>query len=347
MLYNPILFQNQYRNPNALHWKSIPYVLPQAIASSQLAIINGNAYLFGGKEFSNIYIASLSSPRIWTDTLAHLPSKLYGSQLAIIGSTIYLFGGNADGYTTNHIYTAPITNPKLWTDQGGLLPKEVQDAQLFIADGYVYIAGGRSEINLTNGFAKISNAIYSASTSSPLIWTTLSSTLPQTLAASQVACIGNNVYLFGGITDSNAPTENILSAVIPNLSSWTTSYLPYPIANGSFFTFGDGYGYLATPGEVSVSPNAVGTRILKCSLSTPTQWTDTGITIPGNISESQVLFITHNNVSSIYLLGGNGNSALFETDFNFNIKTTSANVFNAISNNNTTGYSSWKIFGNY
>jgi hypothetical protein len=346
--YNPILFQNQYRNPNPLYWKETRTTLPQAAASSQLAVIDEYYYLFGGKEFATIYSAPIGDPTVWTN-VGSLPTPIYSSQLSIIDGVIYLFGGNADGYTSKHIWSASTSSPTVWTDNGALLPSIIQDHQIFLTPSYIFLVGGRDEVDLSSGFSTVKNTIYYAPLSNPLSWSILPATLPQPICCSQVACIGSNVYLFGGVSSNGAQTANIVSANIYNLSYWNVvNQLPYPIANGSFFTYGDGYGYIVSPGEVPYSPNAVGTRILKCSLSFPTQWADTGMTVPGNVSESSVLFTIENNIANVYLLGGNGNSAIYKTDFGYNVKTTSDNVSNNILNwQNNIGFPLWKIFGNY
>lgn len=289
--------------PNPLSWDTTNKVLPSPIASSQLAIIKGFIYLFGGKISGKIYRASLDNPATWEDTQAQLPVPLYGSQLVIIGDFIYLLGGNDSLNPTDHIFGAHVDDPLTWFDLGSKLPVPLQNSQAIIANNNIYLLGGKSTLNtITN--------VFSASVTDPLNWTDNGSVLPSAVHSSQTAIIDGYAYLFGGTDTFNNPTKNILSAPLSNLSHWIVSgFLPCPATTGQFFTLGT-KGYLVTPGDVQFSPKAVGTRIFRCPLSNPNQWIDTRKTIPGEISESQLGVV----YDRIFLFGGNGNSAIFACD---------------------------------
>lgn len=285
--------------PNALHWKTTKRVLPAAVADSQLAIIDGYAYLFGGKISGRIYKADINKPADWFDTGAQLPSPLYGSQLSIINDTIYLFGGN-DGLASDHIFSAPTSDPLSWTDHGSQLPDKVHNAQVIVIDDNIYLLGGR---NLTNAV----DTIFTATIADPLSWTDTGAKLPNPLYASQVAIIGDFVYLFGGLISAGSPIRFVYSAPLNDPTNWNNvNFLPYAICSGQFFTVGSN-GYLITPGAVTSSPKSKGTRILRCNLSAPTQWVDTLWSVPGEVSESQVAII----YDRIFLFGGNGSSVIF------------------------------------
>lgn len=285
--------------PNPLHWDTTRKVLPSPIADSQLAIIDGYAYLFGGKISPNIYRADINKPTDWVDTGSALPSALYGSQLAIVDGYVYLFGGN-DGSTTDHIYSAPISDPLTWTDNGSKLPYKIQNSQIVIVDDNLYLLGGR---NVTNAVSDI----YSASISDPLTWVDTGKKLPNSLCNSQVAVIDGYAYLFGGLGAVNSSSNYIYSASLDDLTTWNiANVLPYAVYNSQFFTIGNN-GYLITPGSPPNLPKSKGTRILRCDLSSPTQWIDTQKFIPGEVSQSQIAII----YDRIFLFGGNGSNIIF------------------------------------
>ncbi len=287
--------------PNPLQWDTTNKVLPSPVANGQVAIIKGYIYLFGGKISGKIYRASLENPASWEDTQAQLPSLLYGSQLIIIGDFIYLIGGNDSSGPTSHIYGSHVDDPLTWFDLGAQLPEPIQNAQVIIANDNVYLLGGKSDLSV------ISDKIYAASASDILNWTDLGSLLPMPLYSSQVGVIDGYVYLFGGFTSFNSLTKNICSAPIDNLSNWSVSgYLPHPAANGQFFIIGN-KGYLATPGDMPVTPRSKGTRIFRCNIASPNQWIDTSKTIPGEISESHVVIV----YDRVFLLGGNASTVIF------------------------------------
>jgi len=285
--------------PDPLNWNIVKKVLPSTVADSQLAIIDGYSYLFGGKISAKIYRAHNNNPANWEDVDRNLPIPLYGSQLAIIGDRLYLFGGN-DGEPTDIVLSASITDPLSWISHGSCLSAKISNSQLAIIDNYVYLFGGY----LYDGSTDI---ILRAPVTNPLQWENTGSVLPVPLYGSQLALLDGYAYLFGGLSTTDTPVNRIYTAPLNNPTYWYPSnYLPYPIANGQFVTIGD-KGYLFTPGEVSSSPRSKGTRILRCNLSAPSQWVDTLHTIPGEISQSQLGIID----DRIFLFGGSGSSLIF------------------------------------
>jgi len=300
--------------PDPLHWDTTKKVLPASVADSQLAIIGEEIYLFGGKISGKIYKANINNPTDWIDTGAQLPTPLYGSQLLIINDVIYLIGGN-DSLCTDHVFSASVSDPLTWTDRGPVLPDKIQNAQAVIVNSQIYLLGGK---NLNEP----KNSIYTASISDPLTWTDTGATLPTPLYGSQVAIIDDHIYLFGGLLLANNPVGYVYSAPVSDPTNWiTANYLPYPICNGQFFAIGN-KGYLITPGAVGSNPKAKGTRILRCDLSSPTQWIDTLKYVPGEISESQVAII----YDRVFLFGGNGSSIIFANDCKLKYKYGSADV---------------------
>ena len=281
---------------NPLNWKTTYSSLPEQISDSQLAVIDGYVYLFGGKSTSKIFRATITRPNEWEYTGYDLPSSLYGSQLAIIDGYIYLFGGN-NGVATDTIYSATVSNPLSWTNQGSLLPEPLYHSQLCVLDGYIYLFGGQNTNNPRN-------IIFRATTSNPLSWIDTGSTLPNNLYGSHIAVINNNIYLIGGIIENN-PISIILRASTSNPLSWlvTESNLPAFCAFGQFITI-DTHAYLFIVDDFY-------TKILKCSLADPLVWNIQNEIIPSAIYQSQITII----YDRLFLFGGTGNTAIFTSNY--------------------------------
>jgi N-acetylneuraminic acid mutarotase len=325
--------------PDPLNWNIVKKVLPSTVADSQLAIIDGYSYLFGGKLSAKIYRADNNNPADWIDVNANLPLPLYGSQLAIIGDRLYLFGGN-DGEPTDIVISAHIDDPLVWISHGSCLPVKISNSQLAIIGNYIYLFGGYLYDGSTD-------KILRAPVTNPLQWEDTGSVLPVPLYGSQIAILNDYVYLFGGLSVIDEPVDRIYMAPINNPTNWYFSnYLPHPIANGQFVAIGD-KGYLFTSGEVSSTPRSQGTRILRCNLSTPTQWVDTLHTIPGEITQSQVGIIG----DRIFLFGGVGSSLIFVADakIKFNIYsptvTNYGNTTRTLFNNTENRLELFKVLG--
>lgn len=291
-----------------------------SIANSQLAIVDGYTYLFGGMISKKIHRASLNNPADWVDMTAlqrslaaadgyhphdgYLPSVLYGSQLAIVDGYIYLFGGNDNHITTDvysasdRIYSAPTSNPLSWTNHGSKLPKQLQNSQLLMSDGYLYLFGGE------DGY-EVSDVIYRASTSDPLTWTDTGNKLVDPLCGSQLGYIDGYVYLFGGSNSIHAPSKKVYRASRLDFTSWSlVGNLPQPMSQSQFFTIGT-KGYLVGPADLGGVASF--TNIFRCELSDPTAWINIMHTIPGSLSQSQVAII----YDRIFLFGGSGETAIF------------------------------------
>lgn len=294
-----------YNLPDPTFWNTTRRVLPNTIYNSQLGIWDGYAYLFGGQGDASIYQASLDDPAYWINTGITLPTPLSSSQLAVLNydgyqdGYFYLFGGNNNGPVST-IYSAPLNNPLNWTNRGNLLPQGLHSSQIAIVDGYLYLFGGFSSTGP-------SAHIYRASVANPLVWTDTGASLPSPLYNSQLAIIGGNIYLFGGQTASNSPSSYVMVAPANNPLSWGYGpyALPFAIWNAQFFPVGD-QGYLIGP----TPSGSQFTKIFRCDLSGPHIWYDTGQTVPGVISQSQLGII----YDRVWLFGGNGSSIIFACD---------------------------------
>lgn len=291
--------------PELIQDYPIRKVLPFTCEDSQLAIIDGYAYMFGGNITSHIYRASLANPADWIDTGATLPTPLYGASMAIVDGYIYLFGGNngqndtLDGAATNTIFSAPVSNPLQWTNTGVILPRKVQYSNLGMYNGNLYLFGGR-EVGAS------STAILTASTSNPTIWTDTGQHLPLPLYGSCFSQIDGYWMLFGGNVTPDLPSAAIFSAPITSPTTWSfDGYLPYQTAFSQFVTMGN-VGYIIGP-MVGQTPFTGFTPIIQCHLDTPNQWFDTDQYIRGQISHSNLAII----YDRIWLFGGSGETAVF------------------------------------
>jgi hypothetical protein len=312
----PDIGSYDFSYPNPLKFFNTLSALPHNVSDSQVAVIDGYIYLFGGNIHANIYRAPASNPTRWEDTHSYLPSPLYGSQLAIIGSNIYLFGGNDGTGAKNVIYSAPVSNPLNWTDTGSTIASNLYYSQLCIYNNYIYLFGG---YNLT-----ATNKILRASVSNPLSWSEVAY-LPHNLFGSHFAIIHDNMYLFGGQLNNTTLTSNIYTAPLSNPLSWSidSHQLPYNISFGQLIIIpDDGYSdvdrvrfdsrvYIITP--VSKTPydaQPLPTKIIRCNSCQPWRWKDHANgevwELSENISHSQMALI----YDQLYLFGGNGTNAI-------------------------------------
>lgn len=298
-IFDPNIVVN-FNLPNPLDWASTYSTLPANIYDSQIAIINGYIYLFGGINSSVIWAASLNTPTQWFNTGASLPVPLAGSQLAIIGDTIYMFGGQTSASLTSAtdiVLSAPVSNPLSWTNNGSVLPRKLSHSQLCITGSNIYLFGGY-EIN------NASDVIFTAPLSNPLAWTDTGHQLRDPLYASQIAINNGYAYLLGGLLTPQTGTATIYACALTDPLTWYEyGNLPYPCYYGQYCTIGQ-QGYLFTQADTTTSF----TKILSCNLDQfATSWTDTHHHVPGTISQSQLAII----YDRIWLFGGNGSTIIF------------------------------------
>jgi N-acetylneuraminic acid mutarotase len=133
----------------------------------------------------------------------------------------------------------------------------------------------------------------------PTSWVNTGATLPGALADSQVAVIGDYVYLFGGYNTSNR-SNAIYRAPVSNPLAWTNTgaTLPDSFYGSRLAVIGD-YVYLFG-GQGSTTKNT----IYRAPVSNPLAWTNTGATLPGNLAWSHVAVIG----DYVYLFGGSKTS---------------------------------------
>lgn len=189
-----------YRAPtsNPLDWEDTGFKLPDDLAYSQLAIIDGYLYLYGGEHetFARnvIYKASTDTPWLWTDTGALLPQPMYGHQLCVAGDRVWLIGGL--DFVKNKlatIYSAPLSDPTNFTLSSIPLPLATAFGQIVFIGNRVYYVGGYG----TGGSilrAKLDDLI-----DEPLFtFKNRGVLIPGTVTHSQLAVIYDRILLLGG-----------------------------------------------------------------------------------------------------------------------------------------------------
>lgn len=300
--------------PNPINWATTYKVMPKLIYNSQLAILDGYAYMFGGTTdgygndgygtTNKIFMMNLNNPTDWWDSGAILPDSLCLSQLAIIGDKLYLFGGFNKGKPVDKIYYALTAEPLTWIDTNATIPKKLHSSTLGITNNFIYLYGGF-------GVDIASDVICSAPISNPLSWTLTSSVLPNKLYNSQIGHFDGYFYLFGGMTSPNTITNNIYRTSPNNrLSVYVVGTLPAGSCNSQFFTIAN-KGYLIGP----TSPSSNETNIFVCnSLLFPAIWTNINETpgqntviSPGQVTRSQIAIID----DQLFLFGGDGSTVIW------------------------------------
>lgn len=288
--------------PIPTSWSTTYKVLPETISDSSLVVLDGYAYMFGGKTTNAIYQANLNNPADWIDTGTTLPTALYNSSLAIVDGYIYLFGGNTAGGPTAHIFSAPVSNPLTWTDHGALLPVPLHSSSLGMSNGNLYLFGGKETNSATN-------LIFTATTANPLSWTVgASGTLPAAIYGSTIVQFYGFWYLLGGQLSANGAVDTVYRAPITAPFIWQSDgYMPYQTSYGQFFPFGsDGYYMGPSPGDAGTGF----TTILQVPLNSFSQWIDTKQVVPVPLSHSQSAVI----YDRFWFFGGNVLSAVFTCD---------------------------------
>jgi len=294
-----------YKITDKLNWDfPIRKVLPFPPDDSHFAIIDGYAYLFGGKVTDKIFRADLNNPADWVDTGATLPDNLFGAQLAILDGYIYLFGGNNGNQASptegamDTIFRASVSDPLSWTNLGSFLPRRIFYSSLGIANGSMYLFGGK-EIN------HATDVIFTAPTSDPTNWTDTGDVLPFRVYGCMFGQVDGYWMMFGGQLNQDAATNVIMSASLTSPTSWSvTGLLPWSTAFGQFINIG-GDGYIFGPMDGSGTGF---TSILRANLFIDRNaWVDMKVVIPGVISHSQIGLI----YDRVWLFGGSGETALF------------------------------------
>ena len=130
-------------------------------------------------------------------------------------------------------------------------------------------------------------------------------TLPGNLGYSQLAIIGDDIYLFGGCNGS-ASLNVIYKSNISNPTVWinTGSTLPCNLGHSQLAIIGDDI-YLFGGWNGSGSLNV----IYKSNISNPFIWEDARIRLNSNLHGHNLLYLNN----KLYIYGGYNGSACFKT----------------------------------
>lgn len=191
-----------------------------------------------------------------------------------------------------------LPNPLYWDTTRKVLPDSVANGQLAIIDGYDGYSDGYRR---TDGYVylfggELSSRIYRADINRPAEWVDTGGNLPSILYGSQLAVIGNTIYLFGG-NDSLA-TDHIYSASVGDPLNWTDhgSLLPKQVYNAQLVIINDSI-YLLGGQKSLIEPLDT---ILVAPVNNPLVWTLASNTLSEPIFSSHVGIIGDN----VYLFGG-------------------------------------------
>lgn len=218
---------------NPADWEDTGAILPFALSSSQLAVVNNRVYLFGGfnggAAVDHIFSAPLSDPLSWVDHGSKLPTILYSSQLGMFDGYLYLFGGYKDNDPTDIIYRASVTDPLTWVNTGFTLPEPLFASTIGIMGDNVYLFGG-IKLNRTS-----TSNIYQASLTNATSWTTNLGVLPHNVCNGQFFTIASKGYLVGASSGTVTGTK-ILRCEIANPIQWvdTQRTLPGAVTHSQF-----------------------------------------------------------------------------------------------------------------
>jgi hypothetical protein len=305
-------------------------VLPAVLNNSSAAVIGDYIYLFGGSNASNtdtntIYRASVTDPTTWSNTGKTLPGNLGSSSLAVIGSNIYLFGGKNGVNWSNVIYRASVSDPTSWVNTGNTLPGALGNSKLIISGNNMYLVGGYTGVSANTAV----NVIYTATTSSPTVWTNTGKTLPANLTNASLIVVKDKAYLLGGYNGSSN-VNTIYSASTSDLTTWanTGKTLPVSVRSSHILNIGDNI-YLMG-GNNGGSNNA----IYKASIDDPITWTASANVLPKALTSAQIVLV--NNYA--YLFGGYDSGAVTDSILRVSVTRNRSNIYNNswLTNWNTT-----------
>lgn len=180
-----------------LTWKDYGSLLPRALYDAQLYMDGNNLYLYGGNDGygpTNVILsASVADPLTWSESVATLPDNLTNSHILVANNYIYLIGGLVDGYPTANVYVASDADPTSWS-LGGSLPYPAHSGQLVTIGNSAYLFA--TDIYDPQVYG---TKIYTCNKSFPLTsWEDTGYTIPGSLAQSQLAFVGDRMFMFGG-----------------------------------------------------------------------------------------------------------------------------------------------------
>jgi len=245
------------------------------------------------------FIPPNSTTNTWSNVAASGLPAITAFQTAVIDDKAYIFGGSGSAA----IYSAPVSNPTNWTYTGKSLPGTIANSNLEVIGDTIYMFGGQ-----LNG--AVTDNIFAAPITDPTNWTNLTATnpaarLPQPRMAGGVRIIHDTVYYFAGGNGATT-TNTIFSAPVSDPTNWTnvtaesggTLHLPGSIQG--FQMVMNKERIYALGGLTTNAANSSSATIFSAPVSDPTNWTNTGKTLPTQLSLAEVRVVN----DTVYLLGG-------------------------------------------
>jgi alpha-tubulin suppressor-like RCC1 family protein len=181
----------------------------------------------------------------------------------------------------------------------GTIRPDVNDAtgDGILKDGYTYIQEAATLTNVTpttgpsvgGQEVTLTGTNFVAPPQLANSWTAESSSIATANYGSQLAVVGEYVYLFGGYSSSA-----IQRAPISNPTAWVNTGKSLPVT--------DYWAQVAVIGD-NIYLFGRSNYILRASVSDPTTWTNTGKTLPAALQQSQVAVVGDH----VYLFGGSAN----------------------------------------
>lgn len=233
-------WQQQYNitkvNDHILGVATNDLALPVAVHNPAIAVTRNRVYVLGGNLangtlVNTVYIGKLNAEgrvESWT-TGNPLPYPGTRGRAMAFGGRLYLHSPIEAGATLPRVYVTNIEQDGSIGPWNSSASSNVFNQQLANIGNYIYSFGGvRSSANNSAAENFVTRSILNSS-GIPGTFNTVTPPLPIKLAASQLFCVKNRIYLVGGFTDnqtSNTATNKILTAAIQpdsSLTDWTTS----------------------------------------------------------------------------------------------------------------------------
>lgn len=175
--------------------------------------INGDIYIYGGVNSSDVYINQLwkynPTTDIWTQLTSGATAR-FGHTASVVNGKMYVFGGyNSSGYLNDIWEYSPSTDT--WTQKtSGSIARYGHTA--VVINSKIYVFGG------TYGSYSYKNDVWEYNPSSDL-WIQKTSGATNRTEHTAVA-ISNKMYVFGGFT-SSYDNANDAYEYNPSTDSWT------------------------------------------------------------------------------------------------------------------------------
>lgn len=165
------------------------------------AIVDNYVYLFGGYDGSSatdtIYRFDITT-KTFTTLSTKLPYVVHSAVCSAVGRYIYIFGGERSYTTINSICKFSVDDGTI-TQLSVTLPQEREGMCQGVLGNKIYLFGGWRREDYSSNPTK--STVYCFDTSNDTI-STVSSAAGPSVANASSAVIGNNIYIFGGYSQS-------------------------------------------------------------------------------------------------------------------------------------------------